>query len=139
MKHHDLSRFIKAQNRDFYIALEEIKCGRKEGHWMWYIFPQLVGLGSSFVSNYYGINDMEEAKAFLANSFLRKNLLEICDALLSLETNDPLQILDYPDNLKLCSSMTLFAATEPSYPVFQQVLDKFFEGKKDKKTLELLS
>lgn len=134
----DLDRFKKAQNRDYPTALEEIKNGCKESHWMWYIFPQLKGLGFSYTSKYYGIEGIEEAKAYLTDDLLRSRLIEISETLLSLKISDPTIVMGSPDNLKLQSSMTLFSKAAPEIDVFSKVLDKFFEGQKDKRTLEMI-
>ena len=134
----DLDRFKKAQEEDYPYALQEIKTGRKRSHWIWYIFPQLKGLGFSSMSEYYGIDGRAEAQAYIADSVLRARLVEISQALLALESNNPTQVMGYPDDLKLKSSMTLFAEVAPDIPVFEQVLQKFFSGEKDSKTLQLL-
>ena len=134
----DLDRFKKAQNEDYPYALQEIKVGRKRSHWIWYIFPQLKGLGFSSMSEYYGIDGRAEAQAYIADSVLRARLVEISQALLALESNNPTQVMGYPDDLKLKSSMTLFAEVAPDIPVFEQVLQKFFAGEKDSRTLQLL-
>ena len=134
----DLDRFKKAQKEDYPYALQEIKTGRKRSHWIWYIFPQLKGLGFSSMSEYYGIDGRAEAQAYIADSVLRARLVEISQALLALESNNPTQVMGYPDDLKLKSSMTLFAEVAPDIPVFEQVLQKFFSGEKDSRTLKLL-
>ena len=134
----DLSRFVDAHKNAFQTALMEIRNGRKQSHWMWYIFPQIRGLGYSSMSQYYAIQDPDEAAAFLRDPYLGKNLLEICSALLELETNDAFEVFGAPDNRKLQSSMTLFSLVPDADPVFRSVLDKFFGGKRDHKTLELL-
>lgn len=105
---------------------------------MWYIFPQLRGLGRSDTSRYYALKGLEEARAFLADPVLGRNLLEICRALLALPTDSALEVLGAPDNLKLRSSMTLFAQADRENPVFPAVLDKFFGGRPDRRTLALL-
>ena len=134
----DLDRFKKAQEEDYPYALQEIKTGRKRSHWIWYIFPQLKGLGFSSMSDYYGIDGRAEAQAYIADSILRARLVEISQALLALESNNPTQVMGYPDDMKLKSSMTLFAEVAPDIPVFEQVLQKFFSGEKDSRTLKLL-
>lgn len=134
---YDLSRFLKAQERDYDTALAEIRAGRKTSHWIWYIFPQLGELGFSPTAKFYGIADLDEARAYLADNLLRTHLLEISQALLDLPSKDIDVIMGYPDNLKLCSSMTLFYLAEPSCEVFQKVLDKYFDGKPDEKTIAL--
>ena len=105
----NLKRFTEAQYRDYEQALKEIKNGRKESHWMWYIFPQLKGLGRSYTSDFYGIENLDEAKAFLQDPYLGKNLQEIAAALLELDNDNATQIMGRPDDMKLKSSMTLFA------------------------------
>ena len=136
---YDLERFIKAQKYDYDQALSEMKNGRKQSHWIWYIFPQLKGLGFSSMSDFYGIDGMGEAKAYMEHPVLRERLLEITQVLLTLESSDPSRVMGYPDDLKLKSSMTLFAEAAPEQEVFVQILDKFFGGEKDQKTLQLLN
>lgn len=134
---YDLTRFLKAQENDYDTALAEIKAGHKRSHWIWYIFPQLKGLGMSSMSDFYGLDGLGEAKAYLDNNTLRKRLLEISKALLSLPTNNATEVMGYPDDLKLHSSMTIFHLAAPDESVFQDILDKFFAGKLDQNTLEL--
>jgi uncharacterized protein (DUF1810 family) len=135
---YDLSRYTRAHRGNYARALSEIRAGRKTSHWMWYIFPQLQGLGRSDTSRYYALKGLEEARAFLADPVLGRNLLEICRALLALPTDSALEVLGTPDNLKLRSSMTLFAQADRENPVFPAVLDKFFGGRPDRRTLALL-
>ena len=104
-----VKRFEKAQQRDYETALAEIRSGQKRSHWMWYIFPQLKGLGRSPTAQYYGIADQQEAREFLNHPVLGAHLREISQALLELTTSDANEVFGFPDNLKLCSSMTLFA------------------------------
>ena len=132
-----LTKFITAQKEDFDIALAEIKNGRKESHWIWYIFPQIAGLGRSATSEYYAIQNLSEAKMYLENKYLRNNLLTICQALLDLKTDDAEEVLGWIDAMKLKSSMTLFTLVAPEEPVFKAVLDKFFHGELDEKTVEI--
>ena len=134
-----LQKFIDAQQKDYDIALAEIKQGRKRSHWMWYIFPQIQGLGFSETSKYYAIKNKVEANAFLKHPLLGTRLIQICQALLWLQDKDAGNIFGYPDDLKLKSSMTLFASLAGADPVFQSVLNKFFGGKKDEKTLQILN
>ena len=133
-----LERFVTAQARDFDTALEEIEHGRKRSHWMWYVFPQIQGLGMSSTAQYYSIKDLQEARDFLAHPVLGRNLLEISNALLRLDTNNPSAVMGWPDDLKLCSCMTLFEAADPAEPVFGAVLDKFYHGERDRLTLDRL-
>ena len=135
---YNLQRFIDRQKEDFPTALREIQNGRKVSHWMWWIFPQLKELGYSYTSKEYGISGIEEARAYLQEPLLRQNMLTICHALLDLESNDAYTILGSPDNMKLRSSMTLFAEANPEEVVFADVLKKFYEGKKDGRTLHYL-
>jgi len=137
MQQFNLDRFIKAQERDYSTALSEIKAGKKKSHWVWYIFPQIKGLGHSETAQYYSIQNADEARAYLDNEYLHHNLIEICTELLKLDTSDPLEVMGYPDNLKLCSSMTLFHWVEPDEEIFKQVLDKFYNGKLDTNTLAI--
>jgi len=119
-------------------ALNEIKNGKKETHWIWYIFPQLKGLGTSAMSEYHGIENIEEAREYLKHNLLRKNLLEICEILLQLNSNDILNIMEYPDNLKLQSSMTLFKEAEPNLQIFEMILKKYYNGSLDLQTIKIL-
>ncbi|MDB5236684.1 MAG: hypothetical protein JWR44_3677 [Hymenobacter sp.] len=133
-----LQRFIDAQASSYQTALAEITAGRKRSHWMWYIFPQIQGLGFSETARFYAVADLREAADYLAHPVLGHRLLEISQALLGLPSNDAHHILGSPDDLKLRSSMTLFAALRAN-PVFQQVLDKFYAGASDEKTLRIIS
>ncbi|GAA4104175.1 DUF1810 domain-containing protein [Mucilaginibacter panaciglaebae] len=134
----DLQRFINAQEHDYANALAEIKSGRKRNHWMWYIFPQIQGLGFSEMSKRYAIKNLDEAEAYIKHPLLGQRLIEICTALLDLKSNNAYEVLGTPDDMKLRSSMTLFASLPDAYPVFKSVLDKFFDGKMDNATLNLL-
>jgi uncharacterized protein (DUF1810 family) len=134
----DLERFINAQERDYDNALAEIKNGRKRSHWIWYIFPQIQGLGFSEMSKPYAIKSLDEAEAYMQHPVLGQRLIEICTALLQLKSNDAHAIFGSPDDMKLRSSMTLFASLPDAYPVFQSVLEKFFDGKGDSQTLHLI-
>ncbi|PVY44202.1 DUF1810 domain-containing protein [Pontibacter virosus] len=139
MKNSDpLNRFLDAQASSYEQALSEIKSGRKRSHWMWFIFPQLQGLGYSETARFYAIKDLQEAQLYLQHPVLGPRLVEISKAMLALESKTATQALGNPDDLKLRSSMTLFAAVPGADPVFQAVLDKYFNGEKDKKTLQLL-
>lgn len=132
-------RFLEAQQHVFATALQEIRNGRKTSHWMWYIFPQISGLGSSGMSRLYAIKDMAEAKQYSDHPVLGQRLVEITSELLNLETNDPAAVFGHIDSLKLRSSMTLFSLLEDAHPVFQKVLDKYFGGKKDANTIRIVS
>ena len=137
-KENDLQRFIEPQKRDYEIALSEIKQGRKRSHWMWYIFPQIQGLGFSSTSKLYAIKDLSEAEAYLQHPVLGARLLNICNELLKLTSNDAHSIFGSPDDLKLKSSLTLFSSVPNTNPVFQLLLEKFFHGTKDDKTLQII-
>lgn len=139
MDNFDLDRFIKAQERAYSTALTEIRAGKKQSHWIWYIFPQIKGLGHSETAQYYSIQNANEAQAYLENEYLYNNLIEICNELLKLENNDPMEVMGFPDNLKLCSSMTLFHLVKPDEQVFRQVLNKYYNGKLDECTIKLLN
>ena len=133
----DLSRFLNAQARDYEQALSEIRAGRKRSHWIWYIFPQIDGLGYSGTARYYAIKDRAEAEAYMEDPVLSGRLIEISKALLELDSDDPTEVMGYPDDLKLRSSMTLFSMVSDD-PVFQKVLDKFFGGEECSYTREYL-
>lgn len=135
---HNLERFVSAQQQSYPTALAEIRQGRKRSHWMWYIFPQLKGLGFSDTARYYGIEDLEEAKAYMRHPSLRQNLIQITQALLKLDQSDPVMILGDIDGKKLRSCMTLFEAAAPEVPEFAQALEKFYYGKRDGRTLSML-
>jgi uncharacterized protein (DUF1810 family) len=137
-KEMNLKRFTDAQDRDYQTALSEIKNGRKRSHWMWYIFPQIQGLGFSETSKFYAIKNVGEAREFLQHPVLGRRLIEISNELLKLDSNDANRIFGSPDDVKLKSSMTLFASLG-SHPVFDMVLNKFFNGTKDDKTLQLIN
>ena len=132
----NLERFLKAQHKSYKNALSEIKSGEKINHWMWYIFPQIKGLGKSETSNYYAIVDKWEAKRYLNHPILGKRLIEISTELLKHEGKSAREIFGYPDDLKLHSSITLFSILPHSDPVFNKVLAAFFDNLPDKKTLE---
>lgn len=133
-----LKRFMDAQESSYATALAEIQQGRKQSHWMWFIFPQIAGLGFSETSRYYAIKDLTEAAAFLEHPVLGSRLINISRELLKLKSGDAHRIFGTPDDLKLKSSMTLFSMIQGTDPVFQQVLEKFFHGEKDIKTVHLI-
>jgi len=134
----ELKRFLDAQENDFERALAEIRRGRKQSHWMWYIFPQIAGLGFSETSRFYAIKNKEEAELYLAHPVLGARLVEISEALLEIEGKTANQIFGSPDDMKLKSSMTLFGALKNTNPVFQSVLDEYFNGTSDPRTLQLI-
>ncbi len=135
---YDLSRFVHMHKENYETALAEIKAGKKQSHWMWYIFPQIRGLGKSHISIYFAIENKEEAKAFLQDDYLGNNLMTICEELIKLPENDPYEIFGHPDDIKLQSSMTLFSLISEEDSVFDRVLEKFFDRKKDGRTIGIL-
>ncbi len=135
---YDLERFLTAQETDYAQALNEIRRGRKRGHWIWYVFPQLAALGFSETSKYYGISGLAEAREYFANETLRARLLEMSSALLSLGSSDAEEVMGEIDAKKLRSSMTLFSLAAPEEEAFCKVLEKFFGGEKDGRTIALL-
>lgn len=136
---HDLQRFVTAQSGAYEVALGELRRGNKESHWIWYIFPQVAGLGFSPTSEFYAIRGRDEALAYLRHGLLGPRLRECAQALLGINGRHINAIMGSPDNLKLRSSMTLFAAVSPDVPVFQGVLDKYFGGQADERTLAFLA
>jgi uncharacterized protein (DUF1810 family) len=134
----NLERFLEAQEQSYSQALAEIKKGSKQSHWMWYIFPQLKGLGRSETAKYYGIANIEEAGDYLRHPVLGKRLIEISGELMKVNNKEATVIFGTPDDLKLRSCMTLFADVENTHPVFREVLVKYFYGLPDIVTLQLL-
>lgn len=135
----NLARFVSAQEHVFDVALHELRQGRKESHWMWFIFPQLEGLGSSSMARKYAITSLDEATAYLRHPLLGSRLISCCRALLSVQGKSAWEIMGSPDDLKLRSSMTLFALIANAPPEFREVLEKFFGGGEDPRTRELLA
>ena len=135
----DLARFVSAQRDTFDRALSEVERGRKTSHWMWYIFPQLRGLGHSATAKRYGIRGAEEAEAYLQHELLGSRLIAISEAVVAVEGRSAREIFGTPDDLKLHSSATLFAHVSEPGSVFHKVIDKYFDGQFDQQTLHLLS
>lgn len=135
---HDLSRFIEAQTAVYDTALAELKRGQKTGHWMWFVFPQIAGLGHSPTAQFYAIASLDEARAYLAHPVLGPRLVDAVEAILALPGRDASAVFGAPDDLKLRSSLTLFQAADPDEPSFPQALDKYFGGAPDPLTLERL-
>jgi uncharacterized protein (DUF1810 family) len=133
-----LDRFVEAQDPVYATALAELRAGDKRSHWMWFVFPQLVGLGSSPAAQRYGVTGLVEARDYLAHPVLGARLRECAQALLDLGTSDPVDVLGGIDAMKLRSSMTLFALAAPEEPLFQQVLDRFYGGEPDATSLRIL-
>jgi len=127
----DLDRFKRAQLDLYEQVVSELKAGRKRSHWIWFIFPQIQGLGTSLMNERYAIRSLSEARAYLDDPVLYDRLIECCDLLL-IHASQPIdRVLRYPDNLKLKSSMTLFSVASPEDPIFREVLDAFFSGATD--------
>jgi uncharacterized protein (DUF1810 family) len=135
---YDLKRFVEAQADVYEQALSEVRSGRKRSHWIWYIFPQYDGLGFSSTSVRYAIKSVAEAEAYLLHPVLGPRLLECCEAAVGVEGRSASLIFGSPDDLKLRSCATLFAAVSPAGSLFERLLDKFFQGKRDEKTLRLM-
>lgn len=145
MEQYDLSRFVSAHQQgylwgsDYQQALLEMQQGQKISHWMWYIFPQIRGLGSSDTTKLFSIEDLDEAKAFLDHPYLGNNLITITKVLLENPSSDPIRVMGIPDNKKLRSCMTLFSHAAPQETVFRAVLQKYFNGQEDRRTLQILN
>lgn len=140
----NLQKFLEAQEHGYSFgetyntALYEIKHGKKASHWMWYVFPQIQGLGMSGTTAYFSIKNLQEAKDYYRHPVLGSRLLEITEELLNIETDDPMFVFGYPDAFKLRSCMTLFKYAAPEQGLFQKVLDKFYQGTEDDRTLSIL-
>jgi uncharacterized protein (DUF1810 family) len=134
-----LSRFLRAQEADYILALSELQSGRKRSHWIWYIFPQFKGLGRSATSIQYAIKSLPEAHAYLRHPVLGPRLLECAEAVLRIEGRTATEILGTPDDMKLKSCATLFAYVSPAGSVFEQLLAKYYDGAPDETTLQMLS
>lgn len=135
---HDLNRFVKAQEGSYEAALSELRNGRKRSHWMWYIFPQFDGLGFSPTSKYFAIKSLDEAKAYLNHPVLGPRLRECAEAILRVEGRSAHDILGSPDDMKLLSCATLFESVSPEGSVFSRLIEKYFQGERDRKTLRLI-
>ena len=133
-----LSRFVEAQEEDYDQAIAEIRRGRKQSHWMWYIFPQFDGLGFSSTSKRYAIKSLAEAKAYLGHPVLGPRLMECAEAVVRIEGRSALEIFGSPDDVKLMSCATLFACVSPVGSVFDRLLGKYFHGERDGQTLRLV-
>ena len=135
---HDLGRFVEAQRGDYAQAIAEIRAGRKRSHWMWYIFPQYDGLGSSSTARRYAIRSVAEAEAYLRHPVLGPRLVECAEAVVGVEGSSAHDIFGSPDDLKLRSSATLFASVSTEGSVFERLLRKYFPAGRDEQTLRLL-
>lgn len=132
------SRFLSAQQNIYSQVLKELQNGKKTSHWMWFIFPQIDGLGHSSTAKYYAIKNITEAKEYLAHPVLGKRLLECSEIILSIKNKSAEEIFGYPDYLKLRSCMTLFNFISPQENVFENLLNKYFANEKDEKTISIL-
>jgi uncharacterized protein (DUF1810 family) len=135
---YNLQRFVDAQDPVFAEVCSELKMGRKRSHWMWFIFPQLQGLGHSSIAQYYAISSIDEAKAYLSHAILGPRLLECCRLVILIERRSIQEIFGYPDFLKFRSSLTLFARATSENRLFTIALEKYFGGEQDGSTLERL-
>jgi uncharacterized protein (DUF1810 family) len=135
---HDLQRFVDAQAQTYDQALAELRSGEKRTHWMWFVFPQVEGLGRSGMAQRFAIRGLPEARAYLSHPTLGRRLVEACRALTALDTDDPVAVFGSTDAMKLRSSMTLFAHAAPDEPVFREVLDHWFDGDEDEATTSRL-
>ncbi len=135
---YDIDRFLIAQKDAYPFALKEIKNGRKTSHWIWYIFPQLRDLGYSYNARYYGIENIEEAKEYYSHDVLRNHLIEISEVLYALDETNIIRIVGDIDSRKIQSCMTLFLEVDPDCHVFQNILTKYYNGQKDKETINIL-
>jgi uncharacterized protein (DUF1810 family) len=135
---HNLQRFLEAQADNYEDAISEIRGGRKRSHWMWYVFPQIDGLGFSSTAKHFAIKSIDEARAYLEHPILGARLRECSEAALRIDGRSATEVFGSPDDLKLKSSATLFACVSPPGSVFEQLLAKFYQGSRDPRTLELL-
>lgn len=134
----ELSRFVAAQELNYSVALQELRQGKKESHWMWFIFPQIEGIGYSQIARHFAISCTSEASAYLMHPLLGQRLRECCEAVLAVENKTALEIFGPPDDMKLHAFATLFSYVSPTGSVFHQIIDKYFAGKKHMKTISCL-
>ena len=138
MDQYNLNRFVNAQLTTYECAMLELTQGRKESHWIWYIFPQIEGLGSSDTAKLYAIKSLEEGRAYLRHPELGPRLIEACEILLSLKDASMDEIMGFPDDLKLQSSMTLFETLPDSSSIFTKIIEIYFDNERDKNSLEII-
>jgi uncharacterized protein (DUF1810 family) len=139
MDPYDLNRFVEIQAVNYSDALAELRAGQKRSHWMWYVFPQMAGLGHSAMSARYSIRSEDEARAYLAHPILGPRLIECAEAVLAIENRSAREIMGSPDDLKLKSCATLFSQISPEGSVFHRILDKYYSSERDRRTLQLLT
>ncbi|MDO9478488.1 MAG: DUF1810 domain-containing protein [Pseudohongiella sp.] len=135
---YELTRFVAAQELHYSVALQELRQGKKESHWMWFIFPQIAGIGYSQIARHFAISSTSEASAYLMHPLLGQRLLECCEAVLAIDSKTAHEIFGSPDDLKLHACVTLFSSVSPTGSVFHQIIDKYFAGKKHMKTVSCL-
>lgn len=135
---YNLARFVEAQEADYDTAISEIRSGRKRSHWMWYIFPQYDGLGTSATARHYAIKSVAEAEAYLRHPILGPRLKESIQAVLGIQGRSALEVFGSPDDMKLRSCATLFASISPADSLFDQLLGRYFGGERDDRTLRLI-
>ena len=138
MDQYNLSRFIEAQETTYKGAMLELARGRKDSHWTWYIFPQIDGLGNSETTKIFSIKSLEEGRAYLEHPLLGQRLVESCEILLTLKDKSINEVMGFPDDLKLLSSMTLFETFSESNSVFTRIIEVYFDGERDEATLEII-
>jgi uncharacterized protein (DUF1810 family) len=138
MDQYNLSRFIEAQETTYRGAMLELARGRKDSHWTWYIFPQIDGLGNSETTKIFSIKSLEEGRAYLEHPLLGQRLVESCEILLTLKDKSINEVMGFPDDLKLLSSMTLFETFSESNSVFTRIIEVYFDGERDEATLEII-
>ena len=139
MDQYNLNRFVEAQLVTYEIAMLELARGRKESHWVWYIFPQIEGLGKSDIAKLYSIKSLEEGRAYLEHPVLGQRLIEACEVLLSLKNTSIDEVMGFPDDLKLLSSMTLFELVSESNSIFTKIIKVYFDDERDEKSLGIIS
>ena len=139
MDQYNLSRFIEAQERTYKGAMLELARGRKDSHWTWYIFPQIDGLGNSETTKLYSIKSLEEGRTYLKHPILGQRLVEACEILLNLKDVSINEVMGFPDDLKLLSSMTLFELVGNHNSIFSEIINLYFEGERDNKTIEIIA
>ena len=138
MDQYNLNRFIEAQMTTYEGAMLELARGRKESHWVWYIFPQIKGLGRSDTAKLYSIKSLEEGRVYLEHPVLGPRLVEACEILLSLKEASMDEVMGFPDDLKLLSSMTLFEVVSDSNSIFTKMIEFYYEGRRDKASLDII-
>ena len=134
----NLNRFVEAQTNSYEAAMNELSQGKKMGHWIWYIFPQIEGLGSTDMTKLYSIKSTQEASAYLEHPLLGKRLVESCEIILSLDATSISEVMGFPDNLKLRSSMTLFEYVSKPNSIFRKVLIRYFDNELDETSIKLI-